>query len=101
MAKFNNGKPYHGSDEVQHGRLRGATVTDYVLLSCPRCPNNEVVRYLDYVITHDELGSRYELSPRAVRTFRIVLKLHCQKCGLTDFVKISNDGVQGGPHPEM
>jgi len=96
MSTFNSGKPYHGSEAVQRGRLRGATDTDYLHLFCPRCPHDEILRILDFTVTRDEIGSRYTLSPKAVRTFRIVFEVHCQRCGLTDFMKMSNDGRQGG-----
>ena len=49
MGSFNNGKPYHGSEQVIHGKLKGATgETDYFYFFCPRCPDNEVVRILEY-----------------------------------------------------
>jgi hypothetical protein len=102
MSKFNNGKPYHGSEAVEGGKLRGATDTDYFYFFCPRCPDDQLLRILDFAVTRDEPDNRFnkELSPKAVRTFYIVFKIHCQNCGLTDFVKISNDGWQSGKHTE-
>ena len=32
--------------------------------------------------------------------FTLVFKLFCEKCGHSDFVKISNTGWQGGKHKE-
>ncbi len=35
--KFNNGKPYHGSEAISCGRLTGTTDNDYFYFFCPRC----------------------------------------------------------------
>jgi hypothetical protein len=106
MSKFNNGEAYHGSEDVEGGRLRGATnATDYFYFFCPKCPDNEIVRLLDFEVVRDEPDNRFNngfpKSPKAVRTFCIALKIHCEKCGHTDFFKISNDGWQGGKHAEI
>ena len=98
MSAFNDGKPYHGSDAVQGGKLRGATDTDYFYFFCPLCPDDHLMRILDYEVTRDEPGNMYndQLSSKAVRTFCIAFQIHCENCGHTDFVKVSNDGRQGG-----
>ncbi len=100
MTKFNGGKPYHGSATVDGGKLRGATDTDYFYFFCPKCEGEEMLRILDYEVRHEEAGNpdNAELRPKAARGFVLAFKLHCQKCGMNDFVKISNLGWQGGQH---
>jgi predicted RNA-binding Zn-ribbon protein involved in translation (DUF1610 family) len=102
MNTFNRGKPFHGSDKVQGGRLRGATDTDYFYFFCPQCPNDQIVRILDYGVVKEAAENRYNeiVSPKAAKSFTLGFKIHCPKCGLTDFVKISNEGWQGGTHAE-
>jgi hypothetical protein len=100
MSKFNNGKPYHGSSAVSGGKLRGATDTDYFYFFCPHCPDDEIMRVLDYEVRQEQPGNKYNavLSSKASKSFIIAFKLHCEKCGLTDFVKVSNIGWQAGSH---
>src|SRR5712692_9548072 len=101
---FNNGKPYHGSAEVAEGKLTGATDTDYFYFFCPRCPDRSILRILDYDhhIPEEPGGSKYpNLEPRQKKDFTLVFKVYCPECKLTDFVKISSMGWQGGkwrPH---
>ncbi len=38
MTKFNNGKPYHGSNAVEGGKLKGATDTDYFYFFLSKMP---------------------------------------------------------------
>ena len=93
MARFNNGKPYHGSEEVIDGKLKGATdATDYFYFFCPKCPNNEIMRILEYGVHSEETKNPYNKSckSKAKYGFTLVFKLHCEKCEFTDFVKISN-----------
>lgn len=48
-GRLTNGKPYHGSDEISDGQLEGATgETDYFYFFCPKCPDREVMRILEY-----------------------------------------------------
>ena len=101
MTKFNGGKPYHGSSEVEGGRLRGATDTDYFYFFCPKCPNDEILRVLDYDVRQEMPDNPYNEKlgkPKAERGFVLAFKLHCQRCGFTDFTKIGNLGWQGGEH---
>ena len=100
MKRFNNGKPYHGSDLVSRGRLRGATDTDHFYFFCPRCPESQVVRILEYEIADEQPENPYnkEFKTRARCGFVLAFKLHCEKCELTDFVKISNMGWQKGKY---
>lgn len=103
MSKFNAGKPYHGSAAVNGGRLRGASDIDYFYFFCPSCPGDEIMRVLDLEVRHEQPDNPYNADlkkPKAARGFVLALKLHCQRCGLTDFTKISNLGWQGGQHSE-
>lgn len=104
MVKFNSGKPYHGSDEISGGRLAGATgETDYFYFFCPKCPDQEIMRILEYD-EHDKSDvNKYDVhcKSKAKYGFTLVFKLHCDKCGHSDFVKVSNMGWQGGRHSEI
>lgn len=104
MAKFNNGKPYHGSDKIKGGRLEGATdKTDYFYFFCPKCPDREVMRILEYREHANKDVKEYnsQCKSKAKYGFTLVFKLHCEKCGCTDFVKVSNTGWQRGKHTEI
>lgn len=47
MTKFNKGRPYHGSENIQAGKLVGATgETDYFYFFCPKCADHEILRIL-------------------------------------------------------
>lgn len=99
--KFNEGRAYHGSDAVKGGQLRGATDSDYFYFFCPFCPDDELMRVLDFEVRAEAPDASYpELAPVSAKSFVIAFKVHCQKCGLTDFVKIGNRGWQGGTHGE-
>jgi len=101
MNKFNNGKPYHGSDEIMRGKLTGATDTDWFYFFCPRCPDKQILQLLDrHVIIDGPVEHMKEQRPKAKRDFRIVFQLYCPSCNLEDFVKVSNLGWQGGKLPE-
>jgi predicted nucleic-acid-binding Zn-ribbon protein len=103
MSEFNNGNPYHGSGAVAGGKLQGATDTDYFYFFCPKCPNRYIMRILDYEVRHERPDNPYneQFQLKAKRGFVLAFKLHCEKCGHTDFVKISNVGWQGGTHDEV
>ena len=102
MSKFNQGRPYHGGEDFQGGRLTGATDTDYFYFFCPRCPDHHILRVLEYDVARENPGNRYDhqSSSNAGKTFTIAFKLHCENCGLTDFVKVSNGGWQHGRHAD-
>jgi hypothetical protein len=96
---FNDGKPYHGSSTVSDGKLVGTTDTDYFYFFCPRCQDRHILRILDYGnhVAEEAGGSRYpDEKPKQKKDFTLVFKLYCPHCELTDFVKISNTGWQGG-----
>ena len=104
MRKFNDGRPYHGSREVEQGGMRGATgETDYFYFFCPRCANDEVMRILEYAVHNLEPENQYNevCRSKAQYGFILVFKLHCEECTHTDFVKVSNTGWQGGSHHEI
>jgi hypothetical protein len=97
MRKFNGGRSYHGSEAVQEGRLTGATDTDHFYFLCPVCPGREMMRVLDWELRSEAPMAAYpDVKPHPAKTFTLAFKLHCQKCKLTDFVKVSNMGWQGG-----
>lgn len=104
MPKFNNGRPYHGSSAVDNGKLRGATgETDYFYLFCPKCPNDQIVRILEYGVHAEEPTNPYndKCKSKAKYGFTLAFKLYCENCGHTDFIKLSNTGWQGGSHSEI
>lgn len=87
----------HGSEDVQDGRLVGATDTDYFYFLCPKCDDSPMLRLLDYYVLA-EGPVRYAPDTRndAKRDFNLAFELKCEECGFTDYVKISNTGYQGG-----
>jgi hypothetical protein len=97
LVAFNRGRPFHGSEHVAKGGLKGTADTDYFYFFCPRCPDQYIMRVIDFKIVKDgPVEYAKELSPAAHREFIIALELHCQNCGHDDFVKIANMGWQGG-----
>ncbi|HAN93204.1 MAG TPA: hypothetical protein DCQ33_14160 [Nitrospira sp.] len=96
--QFNQGKPYHGSSAVTQGKLQGATDTDYFYFFCPNCDGKKIMRLLDYQVSQEQPDNPYneQLKSKAMKGFTLAFKVHCEKCNLTDFVKISNLGWQGG-----
>ncbi|POG01004.1 hypothetical protein BGP82_26525 [Pseudomonas putida] len=98
MSKFNAGKAYHGSADVTNGKLTGATDTDYFYFFCPKCEGREILRLLDYDLRAEQPINPYDdqLSSKAASGFTFAFKVHCERCGLTDFVKLSNLHWQGG-----
>jgi len=104
MQIFNNGKPYHGSEHISEGKLKGATDrNDYFYYFCPKCPDNEILRLLEYGEhdTQNENPYNNQCKSNAKYGFTLVFKLFCEKCEFTDFVKISNTGYQGGKHSDV
>jgi len=94
--RFNGGKPYHGH-EVQKGKLRGSTDTDYFYFFCPKCGDDHVLQILDFDVVKDgPVEYAKEQRPKAKRDFIIALQLFCPNCKLVDFVKVANVGWQGG-----
>lgn len=104
MRKFNSGRAYHGSSAIDHGKLRGATdKTDYFYFFCPKCPDDEIMRILEYGVHAEEAENPYndQCRSKAKYGFVLVFKVHCDECGHTDFVKIGNLGWQGGQHQKI
>jgi len=101
MTKFNNGRPYHGSADVEHGKLQGSTAeTDYFYFFCPKCPDKHILRILDYGVHAEEAEHPYKdhVTKKAKRAFALAFHLYCENCKFTDFVKLSNTGWQGGTY---
>lgn len=99
--EFNSGQPYHGSDKVKNGLLKGATdKSDYFYFFCPSCTDNQMLRVLEFEQTLGESGNKYnsQCQSTAPQTFVLAFKLHCEQCEFSDFVKLSNAGWQGGSH---
>lgn len=102
--KFNNGRPYHGSREVQGGKLEGSTAeTDYFYFHCPICADRHILRVLDYEVRAEAPGHPYtaDVTKAAKRSFTLAFHLYCENCKFTDFVKLSNTGWQGGTFAEV
>lgn len=100
MQKFNKGKAYNGSESVMKGGLKGSTDTDYFYFFCPKCPDQEIMRILDYEVRAEQTENPYNTmpSPKPAKGFTLAFKIYFQKCKHTDFVKISNMGWQGGKY---
>jgi len=104
MTKFNNGKPYHGSVDVEHGKLQGSTAeTDYFYFFCPKCPDKHILRIMDYGVHAEEAEDPYKdhVTKKAKRAFALAFHLYCENCKFTDFVKISNTEWQGGTYADV
>lgn len=90
-----------GSGAVKKGRLKGATdYSDHFYFFCPKCPDENIVRILDYEVERNETNNEYndQCKSQAKRSFTLSFKLHCENCGHEDFVRLSNTGWQGGTH---
>ena len=104
MEPFNDGAPYHGSDRIVGGNLKGATgSSDYFYFSCPNCPDNEILRILEYREHEPRKPNPHNVTcTRAAKYgFTLVFNLYCEQCGLSDFVKVSNAGLQGEQHAHV
>jgi hypothetical protein len=103
MKTFNDGKPYHGSDAVTGGKLRGATdKTDYFYFFCPKCSGDRLLRVLDYEVRAELSEHPYKdhVDVQAPRGFVLAFQVHCDHCLFQDFVKVGNTGWQGGTHSQ-
>lgn len=100
MREFNNGKSYGGSNLAQGGGLKGETDTDYFNFFCPKCVDKYIMRILEYGIREEIPDNPYNSSFKKKYTngFTLAFKLHCENCKHTDFIKISNMGIQSGTH---
>jgi hypothetical protein len=89
-----------GSEAMEGGKLKGATDTEYFYFFCPKCPDNQILRILDFEIVRDEAENTYNSESQSVaaRSFVIRFDLACDVCGLRDCTKVSNIGWQGGAY---
>ena len=57
------------------------------------------MRVLEYGVHAREAANPYNefFKSNALYGFTLVFKLHCEGCGHSDFVKVSNTGLQNGP----
>jgi len=73
-------------------------LASYFYFFCPVCPDNEVVRIIDYGINSkmgfNLLNKSYK--NKAKVQFTLAFHLVCEKCGHQDYIKISNMGKQTG-----
>jgi hypothetical protein len=100
-SQFNNGRPYHGSSQVEKGKLTGATDTDYFYFFCPQCPDRQILQILEYGVHTPPRDNEYNeiiSGKKSKYGFTLVFKLYCERCNTTDFVKITNTGWQGGSY---
>jgi predicted RNA-binding Zn-ribbon protein involved in translation (DUF1610 family) len=98
-SKFNKGKLYHGSESVCGGKLKGETcLTDYFYFLCPKCEGKQIMRALEYEVRDHTQENKYNefFKHKAIEGFTLAFHIHCEKCGLDDFTKISNIGLQSG-----
>ena len=65
---------------------------------CPSCPDKHILRVLDYEVRAEDSKHPYDeqVTKKAKRAFTLAFNLYCENCKLTDFVKLSNTGWQGG-----
>ena len=104
MEVFNDGEPYHGSTRIVGGNLKGATASsDYFYFFCPNCPESEILRILEYREHEPKKPNPYNdtCKSEAKYGFTLAFKLYCEQCGLSDFVKVSNAGLQSGKHTHV
>ena len=61
------------------------------------------MRILEYGVHAQDAHNPYndKCKSKAKYGFALVFKVHCEKCGHSDFVKVSNTGWQGGRHKEV
>jgi len=96
--------PYHGTQEIEGGKLIGATDTDYFHFFCPRCgphvtrgkleqagipmpPGPPDIR-IAFSLDTELIGIKGETDGKGRTETTIILGLHCMRCKLTDLVKI-------------
>lgn len=88
---FNNGKAYHGSNAIRHGKLIGRSgKTDYFFFLCPKCNDGQILRVLEYEFREaTEVERREKRKPR--QHFNLAFHLWCPICQFEDFIKIDNN----------
>ncbi len=76
MKKFNNGKPFYGSEKISQGNLTGTTDTDYFYFFCPECRDTQVLQILDFsVISEEPVKYAKIVRPKVKKDFTIAFEL--------------------------
>lgn len=93
---FNRGQPYHGSEAVTGGNLKGKTgTTDYFFFLCPKCADDQVMRILEYDFRKAASPVERQEKRTPVEHFNLAFHLYCPNCQFEDFIKIDNDHPAG------
>lgn len=98
MTTVNTQHPHDGSGHVEGGGLTGATIdTDYFYFFCPRCPDQQILRILEYSLRDASSEHPYnsEYKVKAKNGFTLEFKAYCEQCKKSDIFKVSNMGLQG------
>ena len=83
------------------GKLVGRTgVTEYFFFICPKCPDDQVMRVLDYEFHHDAQPIVRQEKKRPKKHLNLVFSLWCPNCQFEDFVKIDNNHRAGPLKPQ-
>ncbi len=98
---FNIGKPYHGPEAVQDGKLRGQTGrSDYFFFLCPRCDADQALRILEYEFREPSPPTERVETKKPTQYFNLAFRLYCPNCLFEDFIKIDNNHKTGPLSPE-
>ena len=82
---FNNGKPFHGSEAVENGKLQGRTETQYFYLLCPVCNNGKTLQISEYMEETKEPQNH---------GFTLAFHLKCSECKFDDFIKVCDNAEE-------
>jgi predicted RNA-binding Zn-ribbon protein involved in translation (DUF1610 family) len=86
-----------GGFSVSGGKLVGRTGdTEYFFFTCPKCPDEQVMRVLDYEFRDDAPPIVRDEKKVPKKHFNLAFSLYCPNCQFEDFIKIDNNH-QAGP----
>ena len=75
---------------VDRGRLKGCTDTDYFSFACPKCATPTLGGCgLCLVGVSDDFDTKPDDAPASMPI--MVFSIHCVRCGFSDFFKIQTD----------